>query len=274
MALLFAPRRRGEAKSAQQRLNWGHPLSHGLVFCAAMGEGGGRPYDLVDDAPAPLSGGLRWSTGKYGAELLGDNTNGFASFPNKARYNVVGPISACALFRIPAAGFTSWHQIVQKPFTTTNTSPFMDWGLAVLEFFGGYSVILAANGDTSGGGVISNPLGRWVHAVGTRDGTNIRIYLDGGAPTVTAQSNLPTNTNSQPVRIGANADAGEPWGGDIAFAAVWNRTLGGDEARALYAEPFGMLAPAPIRRFSSPTPSPFPLPRRKYSPAMASLIRR
>jgi hypothetical protein len=91
--------------------------------------------------------------------------------------------------------------------------------------------------------------GKWHYAVGTYDGSAVKLYIDGvqvadnsTTTTATRTSTIPDNTGIQPVRIGANSlrlDDDKNAGyfiGSIGEIRVWNRSLSVQEVAAAYNE--------------------------------------
>jgi Concanavalin A-like lectin/glucanases superfamily len=92
--------------------------------------------------------------------------------------------------------------------------------------------------------------GNWHYAVGTYDGSAVKLYVDGvqvasnlttPTPPPPTSGTIPDNTGIQPVRIGANSlelvDGKGNNGyfiGSIGEIRVWNRTLSAEEVSAAY----------------------------------------
>ena len=95
--------------------------------------------------------------------------------------------------------------------------------------------------------------GNWHYAVGTYDGSAVKLYVDGvqvasnlttttppPPTTTTTPGTIPDNTGIQPVRIGANSlelvdGKGDGYFiGSIGEIRVWNRTLSAEEVSAAY----------------------------------------
>lgn len=80
----------------------------------------------------------------------------------------------------------------------------------------------------------------WHHVVGTFDGSNVRIYVDGQAGTSAALSGTIQTASSYPVCIGSNnADSGGTCNGDefngiVDDVRIFNRTLSETEIKQLY----------------------------------------
>jgi hypothetical protein len=77
---------------------------------------------------------------------------------------------------------------------------------------------------------------QWHHAVGTYDGSNLRLYLDGvliGSPLPATGS---ITDNGEPLQIGYEADGfgASPFNGDIDEVRIYNRALSATEIAKLY----------------------------------------
>lgn len=78
--------------------------------------------------------------------------------------------------------------------------------------------------------------GEWNHVIGTNDGTDIRIYLNGNLiATGSGDGGISDQGASQELRIGENTNNGDDFSGEIDEVRIYNRALGGDEVKALYS---------------------------------------
>jgi hypothetical protein len=78
--------------------------------------------------------------------------------------------------------------------------------------------------------------GQWHYAVGTYDGTTLRLYIDGvQVASKTTGGAVPDNTGTQPVRVGANSRAADRFfTGNVDEVRVWNRALTSTEVSSAY----------------------------------------
>lgn len=80
------------------------------------------------------------------------------------------------------------------------------------------------------------PTNTWTHVVGTYDGTNIRIYINGVLQSTTAQANY--SAGSLAVSVGDDISGSaidDRWQGYIDEVKIWHRTLIDTEVASMYA---------------------------------------
>ena len=93
--------------------------------------------------------------------------------------------------------------------------------------------------------------GVWYHVVGTYDGSNIKIYVNGALESTTAwasglaySSTVRTRIGSQLVTIFAGeTDNHLPWNGALDEVGLWNRALSATEITQLYNSGTGLAYP-------------------------------
>lgn len=84
----------------------------------------------------------------------------------------------------------------------------------------------------SGATATINP-GTWYHLLITNDGSNTRLYLDGNTTPISTGSDS-TNYIAAGLRIGGYSNNNYYYNGLIDEFAIWNATLSGDDANAIY----------------------------------------
>jgi hypothetical protein len=219
----------------QDPVNRQHPINHGRVgwWIALHGlDGGAFLYDLmglVSGTLTNMGSGSGWHTptrkGAFG-HLVYDGSNDYVQMPYTAALNCTGGITIAAwIFLTSAFG---GKVVVGKPFTTTHTSPFFDWLMYINSTV---TFRIGTQVQTSTSSITQSV---WTRIMLVADGTNWNFYLNGILDKTLTLAVLPTNTNSQGVRIGANVAAGEVFTGGIDDVAVWNRGLSATEAQADY----------------------------------------
>lgn len=144
--------------------------------------------------------------------------------------------------------------VFAKPFASTHTNPFLDYGYFSNNFGAGFEVRIGSNTRSLSTGIASTS--EYVDIAFVADGTDWKIYTDGTEADSTVNSNPPTNTNSQALLIGQNADGNETFGGNIKHIFLFDRPLNANEVLALYESPYDILEPiAPIYYFPTITPA-------------------
>lgn len=90
--------------------------------------------------------------------------------------------------------------------------------------------------------------GRWYTAVGTNDGANSTVYLQGNPDGTTADPGSCTSA-ALPVAIGSETGGTNQLFSPLAWAAIWARALSAPEVASLSTDPYGLILPPPTRRF-------------------------
>jgi len=125
-----------------------------------------------------------------------------------------------------------WAKVFIKTWAT-NVDPYSIFELTTYSTGTYFNVTNASNSSqrASTGG---QPLGTWTHLVGTYDGSNIKLYVDGVLKDTTAQTGL-IKTNDQDVYIGYNHFyVPQSFKGRIDEVGLWNKALTQSEITNLY----------------------------------------
>jgi hypothetical protein len=209
---------------------------------------------LVDNSgqnnTVTLQNGPAWTGGRYGNALSFDGSNdvGIANSYNSA-LNLAGRSFTLSAWINPRNN-NGWQMIVNKPYTSSHSSPYFDWSLHREKSSGRIVAFLGCEGVQR----VSNasvPVNTWTHVAVTYDGTSIRHYINGVLDRTTAVSCSVTNTNSRPIRIGANGGGGEVMDGLIDDVRVYNRPLSAAEIQT----DMGRSADTPLPDSSAPVVS-------------------
>ncbi|HJQ97675.1 MAG TPA: LamG domain-containing protein [Candidatus Polarisedimenticolaceae bacterium] len=235
-----------------------------LTWCGEPSlEGPATTYDLIrgdlDELPVgvgvvacrshclpPLSGLVSWWAGDGNASAL---VGGGGTFQNGAA-NGAGWVRQ-------AFAFDGVDDRVQTPaLTLGNTFSVAAWVNSDVLNQGSYRRLLETQfgagfeigSDAAGTGykfIVHNPSapygtaqggtidpGRWQLVVGTYDGANGTLYVDGSA--VASGPFTPPGTQTLPVYIGAYYLGGVGWNGIVDEAQIYNRALTAAEVRAMY----------------------------------------
>jgi len=211
-----------------------------------MNEGGGG---LVQDASGyehhgVLTGGA-WTPYLGSAGLLFDGSGDLVQGPYKSQLTFVGigfSIEAWVTFSAVA----SIQAIVGKPFNTTHTSPFFDW--LILANGTAFQARVGASAVGTSFTLATNTLYQLVF---TADGVDWRWYVNGVLDSQGNNTALPTDTNAQGVRIGANADGGEVLTGGIHLVRLWGRPITSREVSRLWTDPYEMFRTPPLKQIAT-----------------------
>ena len=68
----------------------------------------------------------------------------------------------------------------------------------------------------------------WYHAVGTYDGSNVKLYVNGVLQLTTASTTVPTRSNLGIILM-RRWDAGDYFGGHLSTVKIYNRALSASE---------------------------------------------
>lgn len=199
-----------------------------------------------------LLNGPTWSAGKYGNALSFDGSNdaGVASSANPT-LNLVGRSFTLSAW-VNARSNSSWQMIVNKPFGSGHSAPYFDWSMHRETSTGRLVAFLGCEGvqRTSNAAI---PLNTWTHVAVTYDGASLRHYINGALDRTTSVTCSISNTNSRPIRIGANGAGAEVMNGLIDDVRIYNRPLSGTEIQADMGSALGGGGSAPDA--SAPTVS-------------------
>ena len=80
------------------------------------------------------------------------------------------------------------------------------------------------NGAWNNSASYSLTAGNWYHIVGTYDGANLRLYINGVNEVTTANTGTPA-ANSSGIRLMARWDSNQYWGGNLSTVKIYDRAL-------------------------------------------------
>jgi hypothetical protein len=218
-------------------VDWGHPLSRGLVACWLFNQGAGRLAPNLAGGRGNTDGffttfgadGPQWIGSPYGSAVYfsGDGDN--VEFGDVA-WGLGSAFSVRLILRIDNTNYTSFW----RDDGTLNIQPnggnmrFVTWPGGTVRFT-----------DSTGGAVVNGEWADWVFAW---NGTG-RIYKNGVEVAYSAQD-AGTGANADGTdtfRLGCSGGGGEAATGALALAQLWRREILRDEAAALAAAPFDMI---------------------------------
>jgi hypothetical protein len=176
------------------------------------------------------------STTPLGTAVTFNGTTAYITVPNSTSLAITSNVSAEAWVKFTSFSGSSYN-IVEKAFTS-NTNPYVNYSLTTDGSNSGKFSFGIAVGTTFYN-ALSNTIpttGQWYHVVGTYDGTNIRIYVNGlldGILPVTGS----IRNDSQVLTIGAyhrGTSFGQFFPGLIDEVAVYNVALSSTQVLANY----------------------------------------
>ncbi|MDX6411532.1 MAG: hypothetical protein QOE91_1048, partial [Gaiellaceae bacterium] len=199
----------------------------GLVAAYAFNEGANTTtLDSSGNGNTGTITGAAWTTaGKFGSALSFNGSNSWVTAADANSLDLTNGMTLEAWVNPNALG-TSWRTLVFK------------------ERPGGLVYSLYANQNTNrpvgqvdiGGernavGPAALPLNTWTHLAVTFDGSNLRLYVNGGLVTTTAFTGvIPASTGV--LHIGGNSVWGEWYSGLIDEVRIYNRPLAVGEIQA------------------------------------------
>jgi hypothetical protein len=177
-----------------------------------------------------LVNGVTWGSGKFGSAAVFDGSNDYGV---AAKYNP--ELNLTSGFTLSAwinpRSNSTWQMIVNKPYSNGHVSPYFDWSMHRQASTGKIAAFLGCNGQQITSNA-STPLNTWTHVAVTYDGTSVRHYINGVLDNTTSVSCVVTNTNSRPIRVGANGANGELMNGSIDDLRIYSRALSAAEIKS------------------------------------------
>lgn len=218
------------------RVNWGHPLSRGLVGYYLFNEKGGQK---VNSSTALGVGSLInnpvWSGSQYGTSITFDGGTQYAQLP--VSINVAGDFTLSLLVKFNSVAsngqlYSEWVNPVGK-----NIFIFLNGSDQRVYFYRG-----DVSGNQDGTPAISNALttGVWYNLIFTQAGTLKTIYVN-AVSSFTATATYTGYVGSNGGQIGAWNNNGTFFNyTSAAFNNIrmYNRALSAQEVLQLYLQPF------------------------------------
>tara|TARA_Y100000114_G_scaffold156027_1_gene181762 strand:- start:302 stop:961 length:660 start_codon:yes stop_codon:yes gene_type:complete len=196
-------------------------VTDGLIFCV----------DAKDKTSYPGAGST-WSdiVGLNDGTLTNSptfNADGYFDFNGSNQYSTHGNDSSLDLTE--AITMSSW-------FNADSTSSFRCWmgkgqNLCYMIFFNGTKIRMRIGSNISANAIDSASdytTGTWTNVVGTYDGSNMKIYIDGALDQTKARSGT-IPTNSVNLGIGFDGATGLHFDGKIATSLIYSRALTANE---------------------------------------------
>jgi len=213
------------------------PFEEGSGNITADASGNGNTGTLVN--------GPVWVAGKVGNALRFDGVNDYVDAGNSSTLNPTAALSVVA-----------WI----NPSTTVPTQVFIGKYLTDFQYFlrlQGPRVRFAVKAGGTGASMTSNGViapNTWYHIVGTYDGSQMRVYINGALDSSLAKTGAMID-NGNRVNIGGRGGVGMYFNGLIDDARVYDRALSDSEVLALYNSGSG-IDPARSGQWSAQMPWP------------------
>jgi len=178
----------------------------------------------------------------FGSPTYSSANGGYLSFvPSSSQYGETSTsLAAASTWTIEVFIYYNATNTSGLPCIFTDTYPgttnTIQWALGSLA--GGSSTTLQA-GYFSGSWLttpVQSPLtsANWYHIVGTYDGTNIKLYINGSLNQTTASATAPVR-NAGGHRIMRRWDTTNYWGGNLAVLRLYNSALSSTEVSQNYS---------------------------------------
>ena len=217
-----------------QQINWGNPLTKGLVGYWLMNEGGGsKIYDFNENRKniGTITNAI-WVPGKFGSCLNFDGTGDYVSISGPTVPGGNAPFTFLAW--IYPSSNTAISDSIIWDLTDQNLLRISESGTTQAQVV--FNAFTTNDRVSSGTGTIT--LNAWNQVVGLYDGSQMKIYTNGlFRAAVTPTGTYAASTMSRIGTRGATND----FDGKIDSVMCFNRALSASEIAELYREPFAMF---------------------------------
>jgi hypothetical protein len=203
----------------------------GLVGWWKLDEGSGSTTaDTGDKAlDGSLVGDTGWGDGILAGALVFDGDGDYVDLGKDPAFDITRQITVSAWIKVNAFD-ADWQTIVAKGDSSWRLQ--RDQRNNTLEFACSGILVPGTRWGAVHGTVDVND-GRWHHAVGTYDGSQICLYVDGKLD-VSSTASGPIKLNDHPVYIGENSDRSNRfWNGLIDDVRIYSYALTSEEIAAI-----------------------------------------
>lgn len=183
-----------------------------------------------------LNGAL-WTTGKMGQALDFDGVNDRVIVSSSATLAPTNALTLSAWIRPDSVTATQF--IINKAISTSANGDYF----LVLRNTGVLGIVVNSGVEGARTGNTALTTNTWYHVVGTWDGSNLRMYLNGVADSIAQPLSGTMANNGDNLGIGASATGVRPFNGLIDDVRVYNRALSATDVMNLY-------------NLATPTPTP------------------
>ena len=222
-------------------------VSDGLVCCWDAANkrsypGAGTTWtDLVGRQNGTMQNNTSFNSAKGGV-LEFDGTDDYVSVPDSDYLDSITSAITVSVWVYWSSDANDISTIVSKASAAGWASPYSSWNMRLRHGTGGWGTetveFWAAGSYTTGGQFYSSssiPRDTWTHIVGTYDGANQKIYINGVLDATDAQT-AAIATTAQPLLFGTNygGPGSELLEGSLANVLIYNRGLTAAEVKQNY----------------------------------------
>lgn len=238
------------------QINWGHPLSQGLVGAWLMNEGGGKFIDLISlKLNVSQTAITRISSTKGSAIDCG--TSGKIAYETTlgSKWNNLANtgVSVVSLVFTDTFDATSRRIVGKRYSTPTSGWSVGTWNSSGNKYFFEYTA--STNGSWSVPSIGGWEQVSWSYK-GLLSGVAPVGYVNGkvGALTTTSTGIAPyTDDTAAPVTLVNHGDIDRPFDGKVVYIYVFSRALSPSEIQSLYESPYQFIkGPSTITYFTPP----------------------
>lgn len=236
---------------AGSRIDWGNPLSAGLIDYWVFNENAGQPRSLTYTNPVPSLDGGSWGASAGGSGRRYTGVSGSRDrWDSVAARNITGAVTVAVGFT-PVAANPDCALLVKRESSAAGGG--MEWGLFSDAASGVYFTWQNGGSFNSvfDGSLGFVTAGKYMCSVGTRPtaGTSGKLYKNGTLIKTTTGLSAPTSLGIAASFGATNNGTDLLFNGVIHWAGLWNRELSEAEVQALNANPYALLVPVSPRRF-------------------------
>jgi hypothetical protein len=235
------------------RINWAHPINKKLIGCWLFNEGLGRKvFDYARKNHASLTHDvvLFWRPDlKVGYTVAGySGSTIYIDVPFNDIFEKITTALTIEVWYYHTVLPSIWMDLLHR----VNTAGSDDHYGLLISNSNAPTFIINPGTNSALNGTNVTEINKWNHMVGTWDGTNQTLYMNGTDIARKVQTGtLPSCTRN--ITIGSDPIFGQAFNGKIGLARLWNRALLPHEIRTLYQNPYEPFAPRPQLSFKSPT---------------------
>ncbi|MCR4335923.1 MAG: PKD domain-containing protein [archaeon] len=166
--------------------------------------------------------------GKFSGAFNFDGVNDGISITNTGAFNFAGPFSVSVWVKIVNNG--ALERIVSNWWDSGGQSFQLFYDSRTAKVFG-FEMQASSKVNSTFSTIVDQT--QWYHIVGTYDGSNQKLYVNGELKNTKPNSGTPVVTTN-PIYIGRNR-TGQYFNGTIDDVAIWNRALSAAEIQEIYS---------------------------------------